>query len=152
MYSLIVMYPQFPCSCPIVQMRDKTSHMGKVIIKQLTYCINASLYMCHRFPFCLPLCLPHSQSFSLAVCVYSAVGMYCDSDALHCMAQHSINIIPVLQLRAQNTLKPRGPQGKVGAAIWTMTSSSLGHTTDNNPSMSELLQKYTFYSKTAGDS
>ena len=90
MYRLIVMYPQFQCSCPIVQMRDKTSHMGKVmtqvIIKQLTQCMNAPLHVCHSFPFCLPLCLPHSQSFSLAVCWYTLLQVYIVTE-MHCTAQ-----------------------------------------------------------------
>lgn len=114
MYSLIVMYPQFQCSCPcpIVQMRDKIYHMGKVmtqvIIKQLTYCMNAPLHVCHSFPFCLPLCLRHSQSFSH-----------------HTTQPSAASISSTLQLQAHRTLKLRGLQGKVWVVIWTLTTVAV---------------------------
>lgn len=86
--------------------RDKTSHMGKVmtrvIIKQLTGCMNASPYICHHFSICL-LALSHLVSLSVGM-----YGMYvCVVTVMPCTAQCSSINIPALQwkLQARGTLK-----------------------------------------------
>lgn len=118
--------------------------MTQVIIKQLTGCMNASLYICHGFSICLLLCLclAWSHLVKLSVCLYG-VCMYVLWQ--RCLAQHSTIDVPalLLQHQAQGTLKPKahGTQGKKGTV---MTSSLSGHAANSNP-LSELLQKTTYF-------
>lgn len=145
MYSLIVMYPQLPCSCPMVQMRETRQAIWEKLwhksssnnwLKDMWRGIHAATV------FCLLLCLP--LALSHLVCMYSMYVLWQWCLAPHSAASITLHYNCSTKWGAHSHQEACGTHGKQEAAIWTLTSSSSGYAADSNP-LSELLQKTTYY-------